>query len=89
LGIPHEDSADLLKGAKLNTDRVYSLGAHGWRGRWLVNGSSRNIVELAIDPPARALVMGLPVSVRTLYVSVTDPDALVAECAPGSGLTTH
>jgi hypothetical protein len=68
--------------AKPNTDRVYSWGAHGFRGRWLVNGSSKGIVTLTIDPPARAYVMGVPTSLRTLDVSVTDPDALIAECAP-------
>jgi hypothetical protein len=65
--------------AKPNTDRVFAWGAHGWRGRWLVNGSSKGIVELTIDPPARAHVMGVPIKLRTLYVSVTDPDALIAE----------
>jgi hypothetical protein len=30
-------------------------GAHGWRGRWLVDGSSKDIVELTIDPPADAV----------------------------------
>jgi hypothetical protein len=70
--------------AKPNDDRVYAWGAHGWRGRWLVNGSSKDIVELTIDPPARAYVMGVPVTLRTLYVSVTDPQALIEECAPKS-----
>jgi hypothetical protein len=56
--------------------------AHGWRGRWLVNGSSKDIVELTIDPPVRAYVMGAPIDLRTLYVSVTDPQALIAACAP-------
>src|SRR5262245_35440177 len=68
-----------IKDAKPNTDRVYSWGAHGWRGRWLVNGSSKNIVELTIDPPARAYVMSAPITLRTLYLSVTDPQALISE----------
>jgi len=71
-----------IKDAKPNNDKVYSWGAHGWRGRWLVNGSSKDIVELTIDPPARGYVMGAPITLRTLYVSVTDPQALIAECAP-------
>jgi hypothetical protein len=29
--------------AKLNNDWVFAWGAHGWRGRWLVNGSSKGI----------------------------------------------
>jgi hypothetical protein len=71
-----------IKDAKRNHDKVYAWGAHGWRGRWLVNGSSNDIVELTIDPPARAYVMGAPIKLRTLYVSVTDPEALIAKCAP-------
>jgi hypothetical protein len=38
-------------------------------------------LELTIDPPARAYVIGMPIKLRTLYVSVTDPDALIAEIA--------
>jgi hypothetical protein len=57
-------------------------GAHGWRGRWLVNGSSKDIVELTIALPVRAYVMGAPIKLQTLYVSVTDPQALIAACVP-------
>ena len=71
-----------IKDAKPNNDRVYAWGAHGWRGRWLVNGSSKGIAELTIDPPARAYVMGAPIKLQTLYVSVTDPQALIAACVP-------
>jgi hypothetical protein len=59
---------------------VTGWGAHGWRGRWLVNGSSKGIVELTVDPPARAYVLGFPIKLRTLRVSVTDPDALIDAC---------
>ena len=69
-----------ITNAEPNTGRVYSWGVHGWRGRWLVNGSSNGMVELTIDPPARAYVMGVPIKLRTLWVSVTDPDALIAAC---------
>jgi hypothetical protein len=71
-----------IKEAKPNTDRVYSWGAHGFRGRWLVNGSSKDIVELTVDPPARAYVLGVPISLRTLYVSVTNPQEVIDACAP-------
>ena len=69
-----------IANAEPNDDRVYSWGVHGWRGRWLVNGSSNGVVELTIDPPARAYVMGAPVTLRTLWVAVTDPDALIEAC---------
>lgn len=60
--------------------RVTSWGAHGWRGRWLVNGSSKGIVELTIEPAAKAHVLGVPVKLSTLWVSVTEPEALIEAC---------
>jgi len=66
--------------AEENHDRVYSWGAHGWRGRWLVNGSSQGIVELTIDPATTARVLGVPVKLSTLGVSVTEPQALIEAC---------
>ncbi|AEV73262.1 hypothetical protein MycrhN_2681 [Mycolicibacterium rhodesiae NBB3] len=66
--------------AEENHDRVYSWGAHGWRGRWLVNGSSKGIVELTIDPATTAHVLGVPVNLSTLWVSVTEPEALIEAC---------
>jgi hypothetical protein len=68
--------------AKPSDDRVYAWGVHGFRGRWLVNGSSEGIVELTIEPPVKARVIGVPVALNTLRVSVTDPDALIAACRP-------
>lgn len=65
-----------------NHDRVYSWGVHGWRGRWLVNGSSKGIVELTIDPPTKAHFMGAPVALSTLWVSVAEPEALIEACTP-------
>jgi hypothetical protein len=73
-----------IKNAEPNDDRVYAWGVHGWRGRWLVNGSSNGMVELTIDPPVRAHVAGVPIKLRTLWVSVTDPDALIAAVAPSA-----
>lgn len=53
-----------------------SIGVHGWRGRWLVNGASGPLVALAIEPPAPARVCAVPVRLRELIVSVDDPAAL-------------
>ena len=60
--------------------RVTSWGAHGWRGRWLVNGSSKGMVELTIDPATTARVMGVPVTLSTLWLSVTEPEELIQAC---------
>ncbi len=59
------------------------IGVHGWRGRWLVNGAVSGIVTLEIDPPARARVLGFPVRLRTLHVSLEDPGGFTAALHPG------
>jgi hypothetical protein len=51
----------------------FAWGAHGWRGRWLVNGSSKGIVAMEIDPPARGWAIGFPLRLRVVYVSLADP----------------
>ena len=67
-----------IRSAARDEGRVYGWGVHGWRGLWLVNGSSRGIVRIEIEPRARGRVLGWPVRVRTLLVAVEDPSALVA-----------
>jgi hypothetical protein len=66
-----------IRDARPDDGRVLGWGAHGWRGRWLVNGSSSGLVRLELDPPARAFTAGVPVRVSVLRVSVEDPEALV------------
>ncbi len=56
----------------------WSIGVHGWRGTWLVNGSADGIAWIHLDPTARARVLGIPVRLRRLGVSVDSPDALCA-----------
>ncbi len=58
-------------------DRVLGWGVHGWRGRWLVNGSSSNVVRIEVDPHGRGHTAGIPVKVRAIRVSVEDPDGLI------------
>jgi hypothetical protein len=55
-------------------EAVWGWGVHGWRGMWLVNGSSSGIVRIEIDPPERARVMGVPVRLRVLRVALEDPE---------------
>lgn len=58
----------------VQADRPFiGWGVHGWRGRWLVNGSLQGLVAVEIDPPVRARVMFVPVRLRTLYLSLADP----------------
>ena len=58
--------------------RVFSWGVHGFGGRWLVNGSGRGILSIRLDPAQRAHVLGVPVRLRELRVSVTEGSALAA-----------
>lgn len=66
-----------LAGATTSTDRVWGWGAHGWGGRWLVNGSSQGLVKLNIDPEHKGRVCGYPVRLGELTVSLEDPEALL------------
>ena len=56
--------------------RPISRGVHGFAGRWLVNGSADGLLDIALAPPQRAYVVGFPVRLRDLLVSVEDPDSL-------------
>lgn len=58
--------------------RVFGWGVHGWRGYWLVNGSSHGLVRIDLDPKVRSRVCGVPVRLQVLRVSVVEPDALLA-----------
>lgn len=69
-------SRESIQSARRWQGRVLGWGAHGWRGHWLVNGSSKGIVVLEVDPPGAARVLGFPVTIRELALSVEDPEGL-------------
>jgi hypothetical protein len=81
-------SADIPRASIRSVRRVesamWSMGAHGWRGRWLVNGARGPIVLIEIDPPVHARTIRIPSGLCELLVSVDDPDALVAALADTS-----
>ena len=57
------------------------FGRLGWPVRVTGLTPTRSYLEIeaiSIDPPARARMLGLPVSLRELRVSIDDPEALVA-----------
>ena len=58
--------------------RPLSRGVHGFAGRWLVNGSGQGILTIDLTPTQRGYVMGFPVRLRQLMVSVAEPSALAA-----------
>lgn len=65
--------------AREHTGFTLSRGVHGFAGRWLVNGSARGILEIDLQPDQAARVMGVPVRLRQLMVSVEDPERLAKE----------
>jgi len=66
--------------AEQTNPRVFSRGVHYLGGRWVVNASGKGLVALTMEPPARANVCTMSVPLRSLWISVTDPDALIAAC---------
>ena len=58
--------------------RCLSRGVHGFAGQWLVNGSGDGILTIDLMPRQRAYVMGVPIRLRRLMVSVDDPAGLRA-----------
>jgi hypothetical protein len=58
--------------------RPMSRGVHGFAGRWLVNGSGSGILSIRLDPQQRGYVLGVPVRLRELLVSVRDVAGLAA-----------
>ena len=62
--------------AKRHDGRPMSRGIHGFAGKWLVNGSGDGILVIDLDPTQKARVLGIPVKLRQLAVTVDEPDAL-------------
>jgi hypothetical protein len=63
----------------LDPDAVTGWGVHGWHGCWLVNGSASGLVRFEIEPAAQAWVIGIPVQLKTLRLSVMSPSELINE----------
>ena len=72
---------DAIADVRHETKRFISIGVHGGRGRWLVNGSWTRLVTIDLEPRQRARVLGIRVRLRQLIVSSRDPDALVGSLA--------
>ncbi|MEZ0352547.1 hypothetical protein [Mycobacterium sp. pR1184] len=66
--------------AEASDERTFTAGVHYSNGRWLVNGSGKGLLALTIEPPVQAKVPLRSVALRSLVLSVTDPDALIAAC---------
>ena len=55
-----------------------TAGAHGWGGRWLVNGSADGIVTMELSERVRAFVSGFPIRLKELSVSLEDPEGFLS-----------
>jgi hypothetical protein len=67
--------------AKPSTRRVLGWGVHGSPGRgWLVNGSSKGLVDLVIEPAVPAQAVRVSIELSKLTISVDNPEALIAAC---------
>jgi hypothetical protein len=59
-----------------------TIGVHGSRGNWLVNGSHKGLVELVIEPPRypprQPNTLFLTMKVNSLTISLDDPDGFIA-----------
>ncbi len=64
--------------AKRASGPVFGWGAHGWRGQWLINGSSQGLVRVSIDPAGRGRCLIVPVKVKRLTLSLEEPDQFIA-----------
>lgn len=70
------DRARVARASPLGRRVPLTRGVHGWGGRWLVNGAGDGILVIDLEPTQRGHVMGFPVRLRQLQVSVDDPGAL-------------
>lgn len=75
--------AGIASAARGRVGLMAGIGVHGMRGTWVVNGSREGIVEIALREPVPARVLGIGVQLSRLFVSVEDPDALVADLTAG------
>jgi hypothetical protein len=69
-----------ISGARRYRDVWWAVGVHGDLRftSWLVNGSSKGIVVLDLEPPARGRTLGIPVKVKKLGIGLVDPEGFLA-----------
>ena len=57
----------------------------GWRGRWLVNGSSQGLVRVRINPRSPGRCLGVLLRIRELTLSLDDPAGFIDTLQPARG----
>ncbi len=65
--------------AERSPDWPWAIGVHtNMRGAWLVNGSSKGIVSLQIEPPVEGRCLGVRMHVKRLGLGLADPEGFLA-----------
>ena len=59
--------------------RRYDIGAHGLFGRWLVNTAPGPLVRIRIEPATTGRILGVPIRIRELTLSVDDVAAFLTD----------
>jgi hypothetical protein len=67
-----------IKNPRVEKDLILTAGAHGWRGRWVINGNPKGLVGFDVEPMGRGHCLGWPTKLRTMIVSVDDQPALIS-----------
>jgi hypothetical protein len=80
--VPLTSVTEIQRGQRV----IDGWGARGRQGIWVVNGSSNDIVEVAIDPPIHARAARRRVEVQLLRISVSGPDSLIDALRARKGL---
>ena len=71
-----------IRRAARTADIWWAVGVHvAPNARWIVNGSTHNIVTIELEPEGRGRCLGFPVRIRGLSVSVRRPKALLQALA--------
>ncbi len=55
-----------------------SRGVHGFAGRWLVNGSGEGIVSIDLNPSGLGYLLGFPVGLKQILISIDNPADFIA-----------
>lgn len=72
--------SDIYSAAALDI-RPLSRGVHWLGGSWLVNGAGRGILRIQLRSAQRAYAIGLPIRLREVLVSVSDPPRVATALA--------
>jgi hypothetical protein len=74
--------ASIRSVSRSEADVGKTVGMHHRSGRWLVNGSADGLVELTIEPPVYRHEMFIRWKVKSLTLSLADPDGFIAALQP-------